>query len=234
MPMLNVKTPQVSLEAHNLLVGIINFDVFPSYAIINMFTLTMPFKEDEEEEEEEAEEETQQEGQEKRRQRRLEGAEEPEPETDVSDDPSSESQRPCSKEEERCYWVPERYDKMGYGTLSIIDNMGFLFVVLFFTTIGALIFFLFHWGLFHFVPEISYKYRVFHRKMHTNIFWGFFLRTLLEIYLETSMGALINLKHLSNETHGDRFNNLIVFLALAVCGLFPVWVIYFICRYGKG
>ena len=97
-------------------------------------------------------------------------------------------------------------ERMAYGSTSIIENMGTVFVIwmvfFFYVTIVQLMRYICF-------PLMKNKcFRTFYRNMNKKLLWGSFLRLGLEVYLEASIAAQINIRNYHLKKGLSEFSDL--------------------------
>lgn len=114
---------------------------------------------------------------------------------------------------------------MAYGSTSIIENMGTVFVI---------------WEVFFIYVALVQLTRVlccglsrfevfkkFFEKMDKNLYWGAFLRFGLEIYIESAIAAQINIRNFNDENYFDKESTLHDWVSYVYAIILSIYLVVF-------
>lgn len=112
---------------------------------------------------------------------------------------------------------------MAYGSTSIIENLGTVFVFWEIFFLYILIMQIIRYACF---PLMRIKrFKKFYEKLNRNLFWGAILRFGIEIYLEAAVAVQINIRNYSNkfnEIQKQNLHNLVSYAFAIFLGIFIV------------
>ena len=114
-------------------------------------------------------------------------------------------------------------------SINFIENMGSIFIFGMVSMILFVLFFVIHEILFRYVNPIFYRWMVYYQKIKQLMMWNFWMRAVLEAFLEFLIAILINIKHIHTQTGSDIFNLIIVISVGTITMLFPIWIVWLIC-----
>ena len=117
--------------------------------------------------------------------------------------------------------IPLRFDEMGYGSLNIIQNLGAFFVFFLFYLIVLLLAMVAYLIMNPCMEPFGYT-RFLCLKYRQRIFWNFWIRMLIEVYLELTVTFFVNLKYIETSTFSDILNLLVLLFSGALVILFPI------------
>ena len=121
---------------------------------------------------------------------------------------------------------------MSFETVNTILNLGSFFIFMVVAAGLMIVYFTFHLLMKKFVRPYPFRWRVQADSLWQAIFWNFWIRTLIESYLELLIACLLNIRSLEYKTSADIFNIIVWGFGLLLTTFLPTYVIWFIFRWG--
>lgn len=117
------------------------------------------------------------------------------------------------------------YDRAGYGSKFMIQNLSSMFIYVVIEVLLAC--------LLSVVICFQQRHRLcsnMMKNLHTIIVFQMFIRLVLEGYLEFCISSIMNLQYLNYDASGNAFSSFLSYLMAIFVIIFPIFAVIFLTR----